>query len=177
MRSGYSPSRIRGKVGYATKSEHDFSPPEDFERRDYAELADWQLGEIGAARIFFSDRIAWLIQRDFGAPGEVSRPTRKKPGAATGSCSRPRTPANGNCWPGCSAWRQNAEVLGPPEFKGKPPNPGSPCCATVTSTAFDAAEAQTDFPNPIRERRQQRDRSPRRSGRSASAAWSPWREC
>ena len=31
-------SRILGKVGYATKSEHDFTPPEEFERRDYADL-------------------------------------------------------------------------------------------------------------------------------------------
>ncbi len=39
-------SRIQGKVGYATKAEHDFSPPEDFDRRDYGQRADWQLGEI-----------------------------------------------------------------------------------------------------------------------------------
>ena len=36
-------SRIRGKVAYATKAEHDFSPPEDFDPRDYASRADWQL--------------------------------------------------------------------------------------------------------------------------------------
>ena len=30
-------SRIQGKVGYASKAEHDFSPPEDFDRRDYAQ--------------------------------------------------------------------------------------------------------------------------------------------
>ena len=32
-------SRIRGKVSYASKAEHDFSPPEEFERRDYARRA------------------------------------------------------------------------------------------------------------------------------------------
>ena len=37
-------SRIQGKVGYASKAEHDFSPPEDFDRRDYGQRADWQLG-------------------------------------------------------------------------------------------------------------------------------------
>src|SRR6185437_15347885 len=39
-------SRIRGKVSYATKAEHDFAPREDFDRRDYASRADWQMGEI-----------------------------------------------------------------------------------------------------------------------------------
>ena len=44
-------SRIRGKVSYASKAEHDFSPPEEFERRDYARRAEWQLGETqGRAR-------------------------------------------------------------------------------------------------------------------------------
>lgn len=68
-------SRIQGKVGYATKSEHDFQPPEDFDRRDYAELADWQLGEtVGRARIHFKQRIAWLIERDYARFGEISKP-------------------------------------------------------------------------------------------------------
>src|SRR6187551_3462934 len=63
-------SRIQGKVGYASKAEHDFSPPEDFDRRDYGQRADWQLGEMrGTAKIFVRDRIAWLIERDFGAYG------------------------------------------------------------------------------------------------------------
>src|SRR5213595_3376696 len=45
-------SRIQGKVGYASKAEHDFPPPEDFDRRDYAQRADWQLGEIeGRAKV------------------------------------------------------------------------------------------------------------------------------
>jgi predicted DNA-binding transcriptional regulator YafY len=30
-------SRIKGKVSYASKAEHDFPPPEDFDRRDYAQ--------------------------------------------------------------------------------------------------------------------------------------------
>ena len=38
-------SRIRGKVSYATKAEHDFRRPADFDPRGYANRADWQLGE------------------------------------------------------------------------------------------------------------------------------------
>ena len=38
-------SRIRGKVGYSSKAEHDFQRPEDFDPRAYATRADWQLGD------------------------------------------------------------------------------------------------------------------------------------
>jgi len=111
-------SRIQGKVGYASKAEHDFNPPEDFDRRDYGQRADWQLGEIrGTAKVFVRDRIAWLIERDFGAYGEL-RPARKADGA----------PGKGSVFetPYASAreliawvlrWRQNAQVLAPEELR------------------------------------------------------------
>ena len=70
-------SRIRGKVSYATKAEHDFRSPEDFDRRDYASRADWQMGEIqGTAKVFLRERIAWLVERDFGRHGELRKPSR-----------------------------------------------------------------------------------------------------
>ncbi|MGI8661477.1 MAG: helix-turn-helix transcriptional regulator, partial [Thermoleophilaceae bacterium] len=60
-------SRIRGKVGYSSKAEHDFQRPEDFDPRTYATRADWQLGEQrGVARIWLSDRIEWLVRRHVG---------------------------------------------------------------------------------------------------------------
>ena len=43
-------SRIRGKVGYSSKAEHDFNRPEDFDPRAYATRTDWQLGEPDRAR-------------------------------------------------------------------------------------------------------------------------------
>ncbi len=65
-------SRIRGKVSYATKAEHDFHRPEDFDPRAYANRADWQLGdEEGEARVLISERIAWQIERHFGRYGRV----------------------------------------------------------------------------------------------------------
>jgi proteasome accessory factor BC len=65
-------SRIRGKVGYSSKAEHDFSRPEDFDPRAYATRTDWQLGDpIGTARIWISDRIDWLVRRHYGHAGEV----------------------------------------------------------------------------------------------------------
>jgi proteasome accessory factor C len=57
-------SRIRGKVSYATKAEHDFKRPKDFDPREYANRAEWQFGEtIATAEIRFSERIAWLLVR------------------------------------------------------------------------------------------------------------------
>ncbi len=65
-------SRIRGKVGYSSKAEHDFNRPEEFDPRVYATRTDWQLGDpIGRASIWLSDRIDWLALRHFGHAGEV----------------------------------------------------------------------------------------------------------
>ena len=44
-------SRIRGKVAYATKAEHDFKRPSDFDPRAYANRAEWQFGDaVGDGR-------------------------------------------------------------------------------------------------------------------------------
>jgi proteasome accessory factor C len=65
-------SRIRGKVSYATKAEHDFRRPADFDPRAYADRAEWQLGEKdGVAEVLLSERIAWQIERHFGRFGEI----------------------------------------------------------------------------------------------------------
>lgn len=67
-------SRIRDKVSYATKAEHDFPTPADFDPWSYAHRADWQLGDpIGTAGIWISERIAWLIERDFGRYGSIEK--------------------------------------------------------------------------------------------------------
>jgi len=68
-------SRIRGKVSYATKAEHDFRRPTDFDPRSYANRADWQLGEErGVAEVLISERIAWQVERHFGRYGEIREP-------------------------------------------------------------------------------------------------------
>ncbi|HLB21920.1 MAG TPA: WYL domain-containing protein [Solirubrobacteraceae bacterium] len=65
-------SRIRGKVSYATKAEHDFRRPADFDPRAYANRADWQLGEEqGVAEVLICERIAWQVERHFGRYGEI----------------------------------------------------------------------------------------------------------
>ncbi|MCW3017523.1 MAG: hypothetical protein JWO02_4615, partial [Solirubrobacterales bacterium] len=68
-------SRIRGKVAYATKAEHDFKRPATsvFDPRDYANRADWQFGDtIDTARVWVSDRIAWQVERHYGRYGQVA---------------------------------------------------------------------------------------------------------
>ena len=69
-------------------------PPEDFDRRDYASRADWQMGETkGTAKVFLRERIAWLVERDFGRHGTLRKPAaRRRRYAAAGWSSRPSTP-------------------------------------------------------------------------------------
>ena len=66
-------TRIRGKVAYATKAEHDFQRPGDFDPRRYAGRIPWQLGEPrDTAEIWVSERIAWHVERNFGRYGELA---------------------------------------------------------------------------------------------------------
>jgi predicted DNA-binding transcriptional regulator YafY len=113
-------SRIQGKVGYASKAEHDFSPPEDFDRRDYGSRADWQLGETkGTAKIFVRDRISWLIERDFSGYGEL-RAAKKSDGAPGKGCVFETSYASEReliAW--VLRWRQNAQVLAPEELRAE----------------------------------------------------------
>lgn len=63
-------SRILGKVGYATKAEHDFQRPTDFDPRAYGNRIQWQFGDsVGTAEVWVSHRIAWQIERHFDAYG------------------------------------------------------------------------------------------------------------
>src|SRR3954467_8782974 len=65
-------SRIRGKVAYASKAEHDFKSPSDFDPRPYANRADWQFGDtVATAEIAVSERIAWQVERHYGRFGTV----------------------------------------------------------------------------------------------------------
>ena len=86
-------SRINGKVSYATKAEHDFAPPEDFDRRDYGTRAEWQMGEIeGTSAVFLRERIVWLVERDFGRHGAFAsrpEPTGSRAGLGVPGRARP----------------------------------------------------------------------------------------
>src|SRR5262249_52566205 len=110
-------SRIRGKVSYASKAEHDFAPPEDFERRDYARRAEWQLREIqGQAKNFPRDRVAWLVERDFGAYGTFRNPWRGDGSPGKGRVFETEYASSRQMVAWVLHWRQNATVLDPPEL-------------------------------------------------------------
>src|SRR4051794_38971529 len=67
-------SRIRGKVAYATKAEHDFQRPADFDPRVYANRIPWQLGEtVGTAEVLIAEDVAWYVERQYGGYGALSR--------------------------------------------------------------------------------------------------------
>ncbi len=67
-------SRIRGKVAYASKAEHDFQRPDEFDPRAYANRIQWQFGEpLGTAEVRIGEKIGWQIERHFGRYGEMRR--------------------------------------------------------------------------------------------------------
>jgi len=105
-------SRIRGKVSYATKAEHDFRRPADFDPRAYANRADWQLGdERGIAEILILERIAWQVERHFGRYGEIRETDEEGARMFLTGYSSPR---------GIVSWilglGAHARLLGPPEL-------------------------------------------------------------
>jgi proteasome accessory factor C len=107
-------SRIRGKVAYATKAEHDFQRPADFDPRVYANRIYWQFGDpVGEAEILVGDRIAWQIERHFGRYGEFrdGDDKRKKGRVFTTSYSNPRQLIS---W--VLGLGEHARLLGPPDL-------------------------------------------------------------
>jgi proteasome accessory factor BC len=65
-------SRIQGKVAYATKAEHDFQRPDDFNPRVYAGRVAWQFGDaVGEAEVSIDERIAWQVDRHYGRYGRI----------------------------------------------------------------------------------------------------------
>jgi predicted DNA-binding transcriptional regulator YafY len=105
-------SRIRGKVAYATKAEHDFQRPDDFDPRGYGDRIHWQFGEpAGTAEVWIAERVAWQMERHFGQYGEF-RPSDSGDGVVFSSdYASPR---------GIVSWvlglGEHARVLGPPEL-------------------------------------------------------------
>ena len=110
-------SRIRGKVSYATKAEHDFPPPEDFDRRDYASRADWQMGEIqGTAKVFVRERIAWLVERDFAGHGKLRKATKKDGVSGRGAIYETDYASGRQLISWVLGWRDNATLLEPEDL-------------------------------------------------------------
>ncbi len=107
-------SRIRGKVAYATKAEHDFRRPADFDPRAYANRAEWQLGEDrGTAEILLGERIAWQIERHFGRYGGIRAAEEEGSGDRI-FLTAYATPRMLVSW--VLSLGEHARLLGPPEL-------------------------------------------------------------
>jgi proteasome accessory factor BC len=105
-------TRIRGKVSYATKAEHDFRRPADFDPRSYANRADWQLGEErGVAEVQVCERIAWQVERHFGRYGEIRSPENGGETSFLTGYSNPRSLVS---W--VMGLGPNGRLLGPQEL-------------------------------------------------------------
>jgi proteasome accessory factor C len=110
-------SRIKGKVSYATKAEHDFLPPENFDRRDYASRAPWQMGEIeGNAKVFIRERIAWYVERDYGKYGTLRKPGKGDGVRAKGLIFETEYASPRQLLSWVLSWRDNATLLEPKEL-------------------------------------------------------------
>ena len=164
-------SRIRGKVSYASKAEHDFSPPEDFERRDYARKAEWQLGEIkGTAKIFLegAGRLAGRaglrrLRRSSATPAAATaRPARA-------ASSRPSTRPAGRWSPGCCTGARTRPCWILPSSPRRSPS-GSSSSPSVTATTSSRPRPCGPCRRPLARPAPTAVRTPR-SGRSASPAW------
>ena len=107
-------SRIKGKVSYASKAEHDFSPPENFDRRDYASRAEWQMGEIqGSAKVFVRERIAWLVERDFGKYGSLRKVAKEDGVKGRGMVYETDYASIRQLISWVLSWRENAQLIAP----------------------------------------------------------------
>ena len=107
-------SRIKGKVSYASKAEHDFSPPENFDRRDYGSRAEWQMGEIqGTAQVFVRERIAWLVERDFGKYGSLRKVAKDDGVKGRGMVYETEYASIRQLISWVLSWRENAQLIAP----------------------------------------------------------------
>jgi proteasome accessory factor BC len=113
-------SRIRGKVSYATKAEHDFVPPERFDRRDYAARSDWQMGQMeGEAKVFVRERIAWLVDRDFGKYGHLRKPAKQDGVRGKGLVFETQYASERQLISWVLGWRDNATLVEPKKLAGE----------------------------------------------------------
>jgi proteasome accessory factor BC len=66
--------RVQGKVAYATKAEHDFTVPEDFDPRPYTGRVEWQLGDrVEQAEVRVPPSSAWWVERHYARYGTIER--------------------------------------------------------------------------------------------------------
>ncbi|MGZ8676101.1 MAG: WCX domain-containing protein, partial [Solirubrobacterales bacterium] len=82
-----------------------------------ATRSEWQLGEIqGTARIFLRERVAWLVERDFGGYGQIRGAGKGDGAPGKGSIFETEYASARQMVAWVLHWRQNATVLEPSEL-------------------------------------------------------------
>ena len=110
-------SRIRGKVSYATKAEHDFAPREDFDRRDYASRADWQMGEIeGTAKVFLARADLLAGRAGLRRPRDAAQGDQEGRAPGRGLIYETEYASGRMLISWVLGWRENAELLEPADL-------------------------------------------------------------
>lgn len=141
-------SRIRGKIAYATKSDHDFTVPDDFDRSDYVSRSEWQMGtERGSARVFVHERIAWLVERDFGRYGTLVEATPEESEGEPGLVFETEYGSPRQLLSWVLGWRSNARFIDPPELAAEHARRLEQVQA-MHEGEFEPAAAVTDRPAP-----------------------------
>ena len=172
-------SRIQGKVGYASKAEHDFSPPEDFDRRDYGSRADWQLGETQGHGEDLHPRADRLADRARLRHLRRAARRRRSPTAppARAASSRPPTPPQRELIAWVLRWRQNAQVLAPDDLREEAEKRRRPAARPPRERLRAGRDRRPAAARGSRARAAPTAAARRRSGPSASPASSPSPAC
>ena len=109
-------SRIQGKVAYASKAEHDFKRPSDFDPREYANRAEWQYGDRSRPPRYGSPS---------ASPGRSSATTATSARSRrpmTACCSRLPTPTRASSRRGCCASASTSASKARPSWSTRWPN-------------------------------------------------------
>ena len=70
-------SRLRSRVGFATRAPHDFAAPARFTIDDYLDRPPWQLGEsAGSAAVRVTADMAWWVEAHFSRCGTIAAATQ-----------------------------------------------------------------------------------------------------
>ena len=175
--------RMRGKVAYATKAEHDFQRPEDFDPRGYANRVPWQLGgPVATAEVWFSERVAWMVERHFAGV----RHARDRGGRVGDLPHRVRTSApadrvdvrlrRARPHPRPAAAGRRGARAARAGRRGSPRRAHGHASTVPRASALAARCRRRPPPSPNRAPVAGRRRTPR-SDPSASPAWSPSPPC
>ena len=165
-------SRIKGKVSYASKAEHDFTRPRTSTAATTrgARSGSWARSRGPPRSSCATESPGWSSATS-AATASSATPARATAPPARGSCSRPTTPRPAKSSPGRCTGARTRPCSTRPSSPTRPPS-GSSCCASATRAssrrqgrrgrALLRCSAPGAAPTAAR--------SPR-SGPSASRAW------